>query len=63
MKELICKGSSDRWDIVIDQIGVVSHHLRSLLGVIELTVLFAFICKVAYFDAQINETLVYKHGV
>jgi len=61
MKELICKGSSDRWDIVIDQIGVVSHHLRSLLGVIELTILCAF--KVAYFDAQINETLVYKHGV
>ena len=27
-------------------IGVVSHHLRSLLGAIELTVLGAFMCKV-----------------
>ena len=39
---------------------VVSHHLRSLLGAIELTVLCAFVCKVEYFDVQIRETLLYK---
>jgi hypothetical protein len=55
-----CKGCSDRWDVVLGQIGVVSHHLRLLLGGIGLTVLCAFVCKVGCFDAQIRETLVYK---
>ena len=41
-------------------IGHVSHHLGSILGAIELTVLCAFICTVGYFDAQIRETLLYK---
>ena len=36
---------------------VVSHHLQSFLGAIELTVLWAFVCKVGCFDAQIRETL------
>ena len=45
---------------MIGQIGVVSHHLRSLLGAIELTILCAFVCRVGYFDAQIRETLLYK---
>ena len=48
---------------MIGRIGVVSHHLRSLMGVIELTVLCAFVCKVRYFNAQIRETLLYKEGV
>ena len=39
-------------------IGVVSHHLRSLLDVIALTVLCAFIFKVGYFDAKIREIFV-----
>ena len=45
---------------MIDWIGVVSHHLRSLLDAIELTVLCASVCRVRYFDAQIRETLLYK---
>jgi hypothetical protein len=48
-----------RWDAVSGRIGVVSHHLRSLLGAIELTVLCAFVCIVGYFDAQSSETLLY----
>ena len=47
-------------DAMIGQIGVVSHHLRSLLGVIELIISCAFICRVGYFDAQSRETLLYK---
>ena len=35
---------------MIDWIGVVSHHLRSLLGAIKLTVLRVFVCRVEYFD-------------
>ena len=46
------KGCNDRWDVVIGWIGVVSHHLGSLLGAIELTFLCAFVCKVGYFDAS-----------
>ena len=46
------KRISDRWDTLMGWKGVVSHHLQSLLGGIELTVLCAFICKVGYFDAQ-----------
>jgi hypothetical protein len=60
MKEKYFKKCNDRWDAVIGQIGVVSHHLQSLLGAIELTTLCAFIYRVGYFDAQIRETLLYK---
>ena len=52
-----------RWpetDAMIGKIDYVSHHLESLSGVIELTVLCAFVFKVGYFDAQIRETLLYK---
>lgn len=48
------------WDIVIAWRGVVSQHLRSLLSVIGLIVLCAFLCRVEYFDVQIQETLMYK---
>ena len=51
VKSLAQKGCNDKWD------AIVSHHLQSLLGVIELTVLCAFVCKVGYIDAQIEETL------
>ena len=40
------KGCIARWDAMIGQIGVVSHHMRSLLGAIELTVLHVFVCRV-----------------
>ena len=45
---------------MIGQIGLVSHHLQSLLGAVELTVLCAFVCRVRYLDAQIRSTLLYK---
>ena len=45
---------------MVGRISVVSHHSQSLLGVIELTILCAFVCRVGYFDAQIRETLQYK---
>ena len=51
---------NDRWEVPNDQIGVVSHHLRSLLGGLELTVLYAFLYRVGYFDSQIRMTLLYK---
>ena len=35
---------------MIDQIGVCSHHLRSLLAAIRLTVLHVIVCRVLYFD-------------
>jgi hypothetical protein len=57
------KGHNDRPDEVILWIGLISHHLGSFLGVIELIILCAFVCRVRYFDAQIRETLLYKHGV
>ena len=38
------KGCNGRADVVIGWIGLVSHHLGSFLGVIELTVLCAFMC-------------------
>jgi hypothetical protein len=44
-------------DVMIGWIGLVSHHLGSLLDIIELIIFYTFICKVAYFDAQIWETL------
>ena len=40
------KGCNDKWDAVIDWRCVVSHHLRSLLGAIEVTVLCVFVCIV-----------------
>ena len=42
---------------MIGWIGVVSHHLRSLMGDIKLIVLCA---RVGYLDVQIKETLLYK---
>ena len=45
---------------MIGRIGTVSHHLRSLLGTIELTILCAFIRKVGYFDGHIRETPLHK---
>ena len=33
---------------------------RSLSGAIELTILYAFVHRVRYLDAQIRETLLYK---
>jgi hypothetical protein len=44
------KGRTARWDAMIDRIGVVSHHLQSLLGAIKLTVLRVFVCKVEDFE-------------
>jgi hypothetical protein len=48
---------------MIDQIGAISYQWQSLLGIIELTVLCAFQCKVGNFDAQTRETLLYKYGI
>ena len=45
---------------MIGRIGVVSHHLRSLLGVNKSIILCAFICRVGYFDAQVRDALLYK---
>ena len=56
---LIVKVMAEK-DVVIGQLGVLSHHLQSLLGAIELIILCAFVCRVGYFDAQIKETLLYK---
>ena len=51
------KGHTATWDAMIGQIRVVSHHLQSLLGAIELTVLYVIVygvyvivCGVEYFD-------------
>ena len=45
LNAVVQKGCSEWWDGVIGRIGVVSHHLRSLLGAIELTASCAFVCK------------------
>ena len=43
--------ATTKWDAMIGRIGVVSHHLRSLLGaIIKLTVLRGFVCGVDYFN-------------
>ena len=55
VKVAASKGCRDRWDAVIGWIGVVSHHLWSLLGAIERTILCAFVCRVGYFDAQLGK--------
>ena len=60
VKVVVCKRCSDKWDVVIGQIGVVSYHLSSLLGALELIVLCGFQCKVGFFDAKIKETILYK---
>ena len=59
-KSVDLKGCNDKWNVMIDWIGVVSHHLQSYFGVIELIVLCAFVCGVGYFHVQIRETLQYK---
>ena len=46
---------------MIGWIGHISHHLRSILSAIELTVLCVFVSVVEYFDDQIRETLLYKY--
>ena len=40
------KWCNARWDVVFGWIGVVSHHLRLLLGPIELTILCPFVWRV-----------------
>ena len=45
------KGRIAKWGAMIGWIGVVSHHLQSLLDAIKLTVLCVFVCEVEYFDA------------
>ena len=60
IKVVACKGCSDRPDAMIGWIGHISHHLRSLLGVLELIVLCASACNIGYFDAQIKNILLYK---
>ena len=57
VKVMTWKGCSDRLDTTIDQLGLVSHHLGSLLGVNELTNMSAFQCGARYFDAQSKESL------
>jgi hypothetical protein len=47
---------------MISRIGVVSHHLQSLLGAIELAILCAFVRRVGYFEARIRGALLYKKG-
>ena len=44
------KGRTARWDAMIGRIGIVSHHLRSLLGAIKLTVSRVIVCGVEYFN-------------
>ena len=41
VKVMAHKGCNGRWVVVKDHIGVVSHHLSSLLGAIELIILRA----------------------
>ena len=60
---VIRQGCIDRWGALIGRIGVVSQHLRSLLGPIELTILWAFVYRIGYYDAQIMETLIYNLAV
>jgi hypothetical protein len=48
---------------MIGHISYVSHHSESILGVIELFVLCAFICRVGYFDTPSREIILYKEEV
>ena len=55
------KGCSDMWDVLIGRIGAMSHHLPSILGVIEFNhFVYSFVCKVGYIDAQIRESLLHR---
>ena len=54
------EGRTAKWDAMIGRIGVVSHHLQSLLGAIKLAVLRVFVSEVEYFDVHIKETPLYK---
>ena len=54
------KGCNNTLDVMIGKIGHVSHHLGSLLGAIELTVLCTLVCIVGYLDVQIKQTLLNK---
>ena len=47
---------------MIGQIGHVSHHLESLVVAIKLTIVYAFVCKVGYFEAQVRGTLCTSRG-
>jgi hypothetical protein len=49
-----CKSGGMKKDTMIGWIEHVLHHLSSLLGAIDFTVLCAFIFRVWYFDAQIR---------
>ena len=53
------KKGSDRLDAMIGRIGLVSHHLGSLLGVIVNHV-YPHVCRVGYLDSSIRETVLYK---
>ena len=44
------KGRTARWDAMVGRIGVVSHHSRSLLGAIKLSILHVYVCGVEHFD-------------
>ena len=57
---VVRKACTARWDVMIGRIGLVSHHLRSLLGVIKLIVLRVFVCGVEYLEVYYRETLLYK---
>ena len=60
VKVVARKGRSDMPYTTVGWTGLVSHHLGSLLGAIEFTVLCAFICTVGYLDVHIREILIYK---
>ena len=47
---------------MVGHIGVVSHHLQSLLDRIELIVSCAFVFKVGYDDAQIGRVYFTSRG-
>jgi hypothetical protein len=49
-----CKSAGMKKDTMIGWIQHVSHHLSSLLGAIEFTILCAFVFRVEYFDAKIR---------
>ena len=56
------KKSNDKPITTIGRISPNSYQLGLLLGVMEFTILCAFVCKVGYFDAQIRLTPRYKEG-
>ena len=57
---MVWKGRTARWDAMIGRIGVDSHHLRSFLGDIKITILRVFVYGVKYLDVWIRETLLNK---